>query len=102
VLWLGLEGRKKLADLQNRMETLEDERARFERNAKGLELDFVDLLDKVEHFMGRQRSRSRRGQEELHVEYDDLGPEYSHLDEVSKQIVRQRKGTLSWRNGGKK
>lgn len=99
MLWLGLEGRRKIKALENDLISLKDDLERYVRACKQLETEWIDTLDRVNHFMGRAVARQRRQRNTEELPEAPLDPELAHLDPLSRQIVLQRRGTMT-RNGG--
>lgn len=92
MLWLGIEGRKKIKALETRCNELEESLERYVRACKQLETEWIDTLDRVNHFMGRAAARQRRAGKEPVVDEWQHDPELAHLDPLSRQIVLQRRG----------
>lgn len=90
MLWLGLEGRKKIKSLESDLITVRDDLERYVRACKQLETEWLDTLDRVNHFMGRAVARQRRGGQQA-APQEVVEPELAHLDPVSRDIMRWRK-----------
>ena len=86
MLWLGIEGRKKLKTLETSMNALQDELERFHRAFKQLEMEWGDVLDRLNHQVGRISARSRRAE----TAQQRNGPE-SEIDEISQEILSMRR-----------
>ena len=85
MLWLGLEGRKKIKALETDLEHVKDELERYHRAFKQLEVEWSDVLDRLNHQVGRISARARRAaNSEPHVEYDD------GVDPISREILALR------------
>ena len=92
MFWLGLEGRKKIKDLTNRMEQLEDTLELQRRAFKQLEMEWGDTLDKLNHAVGRFSARQRRAERsgEVTVEYE---PGEDPLSQEIKALRRPSNGS---------
>lgn len=87
MLWLGLEGRKKLKELQDELQMTKDALEHYHRGFKQLEMEWTDTLDRLNHAMGRITARQRRGaKQDTTVEYDD------GVDPISREIIEFRNG----------
>lgn len=75
MIFLGLRGRKKLAEQDERLEKLE-------RASRELQMEWLDTYDKLQHIAGRLAKRVKKqdrlpSPDEPHVEYDE--EERKHL-----------------------
>lgn len=90
MLWLGLEGRKKLKDLEEALERTQEGLERTNRGFKELEMEWGDTLDRLNRQVGRISARNRRegmkNAGETTVEYDD------GVDPISRELLAFRNG----------
>lgn len=85
LLWLGIQGRKKLRDLEESLERTQEGLERTNRGFKELEMEWGDTLDRLNRQVGRIAARNRRQPNgETHVEYDD------GVDPLSREILAMR------------
>lgn len=85
LLWLGIEGRKKLRQLEEELEHTKEALERTNRGFKELEIEWSDTLDRINRQVGRIAARTRRASNnEPHVEYDD------GVDPISRELLAFR------------
>ena len=90
MLWLGLEGRKKIKALETDLLAVNESLERYTRAFKQLEMEWTDVLDRLNHQMGRITARKRR-QEQL-GEPDTSEPNaMDGSDPVSQEILSLRR-----------
>jgi len=83
---------KAIDRLEDRIRTLELKQDDLHRTLSGLNLEFIELYDKVSHQMSRMAKRYARQQKENGEELltDDAEPSSDSIDPISRSIMLRR------------
>jgi len=82
---------KALEHLEERLESIADIVADFGRKQRSLELEYIELYDKVKRQMSRMAKRSAVDMREMNDEPVDLEPD-DGVDPISREILARRGG----------
>ncbi len=83
---------KAIDRLEDRLRTLELKTDDLARRVSGINLEFIELYDKVSHQMSRMAKRYARQQKENgeNLPTDDAEGSSDSLDPISRSILRRR------------
>lgn len=86
-MWLGIEGRVKIKSLEIGLNEVSERLERAQRGFKELELEWTDVLDRLNRQVGRINARGRRA-----MQREEPQSEMEAMDDVSREIMLMRRG----------